>query len=302
MENYDAFSSKDNPYQFIERNGGCLNDYLASQKLDGKWSINQLKLLWAFQGLLQKNLFDYNPKDEFAVYAYEPDITSSLPSKTLFEILADKPDGIHLRNFNFDLSNEDNYVVFDHNLLYKLLPLSEVNQILREGCMNKGEGREYNPFIIKLQSVFKHIGHLNANKFKIISRIGTSTDIFSALCIAFEIEDNETWYLERSKIGPGHSDNSLMHPFAKNWLSNWVEDENLKAHLSCFMDKNRGSIRYRSLYLSCFPSRIKTNPDLAEVPFGLNILNSIMKVDFLMGWEWRNIDLMSSKAIIQIKR
>ena len=22
-----------------------------------------------------------------------------------------------------------------------------------------------------------------------------------------------------------------MHPFAKNWLTNWVEDENLKAHL-----------------------------------------------------------------------
>lgn len=303
MEKNKIKNSNSNPYRFLEKTKTELRDFLIAQKFPESWNIEQLKLAWAFQGLMNKKITEFDRKNGYAVYAYEPYITQNDSNKSLYEALLDAGSDLNLGRFYYDPNVKGHYAKVNKKL-YTILTDKEITELNKLGKIIKNKERSSNYcLIIDLNLAIELVGHTKASYFRIISRIEARTDIYSALCAVFEITDDEQNYFPRDIFRSVFSDNGSLHKVAEEWLDQWVEDKDIKTHLSCFMEKEKGVGR-KDIYLSShYHEKWSDKLRLAnKMPFGLDELHSIGNVNCILGWEWCYIDLLESKALIEIIR
>lgn len=68
-----------NPYRFIEskRTKQDWNTFLKSQNYPLSWGFRELKLAWAFQGLMGKPISSFTQDHDYIPYVYEPYLTDT---------------------------------------------------------------------------------------------------------------------------------------------------------------------------------------------------------------------------------
>ncbi len=287
-----------NPYRFIEckRTKQDWNTFLKSQNYPLSWGFRELKLAWAFQGLMGKPISSFTQDHDYIPYVYEPYLTDTgLPLKASLINSEKNPMG-----FYYNSKIKGHWAIVKLGSKNCTLSKQEKSLLLKHGhyIRNKKE------LIIDLENAVQIAGKSDSSNFRIITRISDKNDIFSALCQLFEIPDSETDYYPRNALRYAFTNNGALNEPAKEWLDNWVEDTSLKTHLSCFMEQKRGFRDTRDIYLTCHYLK-SWNVHLENgdnFPYGLAALSYLNGTNCLIGWEWEHGDLVESKALIQVKK
>lgn len=287
-----------NPYRYLENTGNqeAWDSFIKSQGFPSSWGFRELKLAWAFQGLLGKPISHFNLDCDYITYVYEPYLTDFRGS------LKDALVNVKKEPFRFryapNVSGHWCVTLLDSK--YCTLSKHEKNLLLKHGIYNSDNSK----LIIDLKKALQIAGESRSTNFRIITRLNKKSDIFSALCHLFEIPDSETDHYPRDTFRCVFSDNAKLCQPARKWLNSWVEDEPLKTHLSCFMEQRQGLRGRQDIYLTSHYLE-KWNIHLENkdnFPFGLEPLRYLKNTSCLLGWEWEHIDLRESMALVQIPK
>ena len=89
---------------------------------------------------------------------------------------------------------------------------------------------------------------------------------------------------------------------ANKSLDSWVEDSDLKTHLSCFLEERRGA-KQRDIFLSSHYHKKWSDKLYRGNKFPGLYLEAlkVMKATCLLGWEWEHGDLLESRVLISIE-
>ena len=288
-----------NPYRFFEKKNNRYGTFSSSQRFHSSGDFRKLKLAWAFQGLLGKQILDGESNAEYVLYHYEPYLTTL--DATFQKSLARCSDEHY--DFYYDPKIKGHWATVDITSKHCSLSKSEKSLLLKHGYKARNTDSSNLKLIVDLERALEIAGNADSSNFRIISRLEGKTDIFSALCNAFEIPDSEEEYYRRDALRTVFTNNGPIYETANEWLEYWVEDNALKTHLSCFMEKRRGLRDRRDIFLSHHYHKIWNHEMQNEgsFPFGLEALNAIENTTCLLGWEWEHVDLPESKALVRIK-
>lgn len=292
-----------NPYRFfeIEKDKKSLQTFLEGQKFPLYWNERELKLAWAFHGILEQPITAFNKNAQYAVYENNPYITEA-NNTTLIEAL--KNYDSNFMKPKFITSNKKHFAVVNIEGEQCTLSQKEINSLLKFGNKITSEPNSSLKIIISLNKAIELVGHTRELNFRILEQINKESSLYAALCAAFFIPNSEQDYFMRDEFRTVFKDEGELVDQANKWLELWVEDDDLKTHLSCFMEQRRGGRDYRDMFLSSHYnkkwSRVLYNEN--KLPgIHLNALHATGNVTCLLGWEWAHSDLLESRALVKIE-
>lgn len=286
-----------NPYKFFENvkypdRKNAIRQFISNKGLPQSWDDKEIKLAWAFQGLLQVSLETLIAPGNFALYF--DNLYFGQSDVTLAEAYQKRKekDACFTRHMtSYDLAPNGHYAFTILSNMYNPNPSRQQALLIEKGTVINGQ------LMVALSDALEVAGNMESSLFRMTFKAQSDGTLFDTLRLAFQVPDEEYYYLERTDLIQVFSNEGALIPAAEQWLDLWVQDNDLKEHLSCFMEQKRGLRDRRDIYLHahCNP-KWKVGTQFPGT-YTENLQN-IMKLSCMLGWAWEHVDMIESQTVV----